>query len=223
MNAGLKRKGIDAAYTVESSSVDVRSKGRAESSKMGEAMKAEGTLKGQKGSPPPVQQKTKKEKPPFNERKRDARIFYAGIRGKRKYNQKQVIDALVAADGSLTHAAKILGTTFRHLKKFVEANDKITEVVQGIEEETLDLAEGSLRKHIEGGNLTAVIFFLKTRGKKRGYIEDEKVDMSKVMQPVAIIYHSPRDPEYIRQQAQQKQIENNATIDITPLMNAAPA
>jgi len=33
---------------------------------------------------------------------------------KRKYNQKQVIDALISADGALTIAAKRLGTSSGH-------------------------------------------------------------------------------------------------------------
>lgn len=132
------------------------------------------------------------------EQKRDATIFYAGHQ-KRKYNQKQVIDALVAADGALTIAAKRLGTSYRHLKKYVDANDKLTEVLHGIEESNLDLAEGTLRKSIEEGDLTATIFYLKTRGKGRGYTEHDKQDVSKIMQPVAIVYHSPRDPARLQQ------------------------
>jgi hypothetical protein len=161
-----------------------------------------------------------KEEEWFNKRTRDPRIFYAG-KQKKKYNQKQVVDALVAADGALTIAAKRLGTTYRHLKKYIDQNDKMSEVHAQIDEETLDMAEGTLRKHIEKGNLTATIFYLKTRGKKRGYIEDEKIDTSKLMQPVAIIYHSPRDPALLQQQP--KQIEGGTTIDITPaeLENAA--
>lgn len=215
MNAGLKRKA-----TVDGSGSDpvrnVSGKSGAVNGKSG----AKGGMKGGKGSPQPVAQEQKKEwdeKPDFNPRVRDPRIFYAG-KQKKAYNQKQVVDALVAADGALTIAAKNLGTTFRHLKRYVEENDKMSEVHAAIDEETLDLAEGTLRKWIEKGNLTATIFYLKTRGKKRGYIEDEKVDMSKLMQPVTIVYHSPRDPALLAQQ--QKRIEDK-TIDITPAATGA--
>jgi hypothetical protein len=122
---------------------------------------------------------------------RDPSIFYAG-RHRRKYNQAQVIDALIAADGALTHAARRLGTSYRHLKKYIDANDKLTEVLHGIEETNLDAAESTLFAAIREGNLTATIFYLKTRGKGRGYAEHEKQDMSNLMQPVTIVYHSPR-------------------------------
>ena len=128
----------------------------------------------------------------------DPAIFYAG-RHKRKYNQMQVIDALIAADGALTIAAKRLGTSYRHLKKYIDANEKMTEVLHGIEESILDLAEGTLRKSIEEGDLAATIFFLKTKGKDRGYSVHDKRDISELMQPVTIVYHSPRDPERLQQ------------------------
>jgi hypothetical protein len=132
------------------------------------------------------------------EAERDPTIFYAGHH-KRKYNQKQVIDALIAADGALTIAAKRLGTSYRHLKKYIDANEKMTEVLHGIDESILDLAEGTLRKSIEEGDLAATTFFLKTKGKGRGYSLHDKQDMSKSMRPVTLIYHSPRDPARLKQ------------------------
>lgn len=40
----------------------------------------------------------------------------------------------------------------------------------------LDFAESELFKQIKEGNITGVIFFLKTKGKKRGYIERSEFD-----------------------------------------------
>ena len=38
--------------------------------------------------------------------------------------------------------------------------------------------ESSLMKAIEGGNVTAMIFYLKTQGKGRGYVERSEHDLS---------------------------------------------
>jgi hypothetical protein len=113
-----------------------------------------------KDTSPHVGGKTKKAE-------RDPSIFYAG-RHKRECNQKQVIDALIAADGALTIAAKRLGTSYRHLKKYIDANEKLTEVLHGIEETNLDAAESTLFAAIREGNLTATIFYLKTKARGGG-------------------------------------------------------
>lgn len=43
--------------------------------------------------------------------------------------------------------------------------------MENINERNLDYAESALLKLIKEGNATALIFFLKTKGKHRGYIE----------------------------------------------------
>jgi hypothetical protein len=42
----------------------------------------------------------------------------------------------------------------------------------------LDFVESKLHKQIENDNTTATIFYLKTKGKKRGYIERKEVEMT---------------------------------------------
>jgi len=60
--------------------------------------------------------------------------------------------------------------------------------IENIREGLLDYAESKLFKHIQDGNLTAVIFFLKTKGQIRGYIEKQYINTSSltVMDEVVI-------------------------------------
>ena len=51
------------------------------------------------------------------------------------------------------------------------ATRPLKEVLSDAREDALDLAESKLMEAIRNGNLTAIIFFLKTRGKSRGYSE----------------------------------------------------
>ena len=45
-----------------------------------------------------------------------------------------------------------------------------------VEEGLIDLCETKLMQQINEGNLTAIIFFLKTKGKQRGYIEGQIIN-----------------------------------------------
>ncbi len=42
--------------------------------------------------------------------------------------------------------------------------------------DALDFMESRLLKAIDKGNVTAIIFYLKTKGKDRGYIEPQEID-----------------------------------------------
>lgn len=53
----------------------------------------------------------------------------------------------------------------------MKRNPKLKEAAGRGVEKLLDLGEVKLFEAVQKGNLTAIIFFLKCRGKKRGYIE----------------------------------------------------
>ena len=55
---------------------------------------------------------------------------------------------------------------------------KLQELVDEADESLLDFAESKLIEHINGGDVTSLIFFLKTKGKKRGYIERTEHDVN---------------------------------------------
>ncbi len=86
-------------------------------------------------------------------------------------NKENLLSALENTLGVVSTACKkcsISRKTFYEYKK----NDKdFANAVDDISEICLDFAESQLFKQIKDGNTTATIFFLKTKGKKRGYIE----------------------------------------------------
>ena len=82
-------------------------------------------------------------------------------------------------------AAKSVGigrdTHYRWMREDPDYRKEV-ESVEGI---ALDFAESGLHEQIMDGNITAIIFYLKTKGKVRGYIErsevvqkDDKPDLS---------------------------------------------
>ncbi|WP_156809702.1 hypothetical protein [Riemerella columbina] len=58
---------------------------------------------------------------------------------------------------------------YREDKDFRKRADDITET-------QIDVAEASLLKKIKNGDTTSIIFYLKTRGKERGYVEKRIVE-----------------------------------------------
>lgn len=61
-------------------------------------------------------------------------------------------------------------------KEYQELEERLTEV----DESLVDFSESKLLEQIQDGNLTAIIFHLKTKGKKRGYVEqsEQKVELN---------------------------------------------
>ena len=58
---------------------------------------------------------------------------------------------------------------------WIEQDEYYRTRVEEIREMRLDFAESALMTLIKEGNVAATIFFLKTQGKKRGYVERQEV------------------------------------------------
>lgn len=94
---------------------------------------------------------------------------------KQKYAIEDVISAIEKADGILTDASDLLGCSRQTLHAYVNRYAKVKDAYGQAVEKSLDVAEKSLMKQIRSGNVTAIIFFLKTKGKHRGYIERQEI------------------------------------------------
>lgn len=90
-------------------------------------------------------------------------------------NKKAMIEALEKSLGIVSTACKITGITRTTFYYWVRTDPEFAENVKQVEELVLDFAESKLHKQINQDNVTATIFFLKTRGKKRGYVEGAEV------------------------------------------------
>jgi hypothetical protein len=88
-----------------------------------------------------------------------------------KYTVEQIEAGLRAAAGIISAAAVKLNCTPRTIRNYLDKYPELREVEAEILDQNLDLAETKLLTAIRDGNLTAVIFYLKTKGKPRGYTE----------------------------------------------------
>lgn len=95
-----------------------------------------------------------------------------------EHTKKALIEALEKSLGVVTTACKLVGIARSTFYEYVKDDPEFAEAVKDIDEVTIDFAESQLHKQIKDGNTTATIFYLKTKGKKRGYVEKTEIDFS---------------------------------------------
>ena len=82
-----------------------------------------------------------------------------------------MIKALEKSLGIVTTAAKSVGIDRTTHYSWMEQDAEYKAAVDGISDIALDFAESKLHEQINNGEVSSTIFYLKTKGKKRGYVE----------------------------------------------------
>jgi hypothetical protein len=90
--------------------------------------------------------------------------------------QKDVLKALEETHGVITEACKKAGYTRSAFYLAMDKDPKFKKMVEDIQEQAIDYVESQLFKNIREGNITGQIFYLKTKGKHRGYIEKQQIE-----------------------------------------------
>ena len=95
------------------------------------------------------------------------------------YIQKRLmIEALEKSLGILTVACREVGIARSTHYDWYSKDEQYKMMVDDVQDIALDFAEGELHKQIKNGEVSSTIFYLKTKGKKRGYIEKQEIDHS---------------------------------------------
>lgn len=79
---------------------------------------------------------------------------------------------------NITAACAALNITRQTFYSRKAKSKKLQELVDEADESLLDFAESKLVEHINDGDVTSLIFFLKTKGKKRGYVERSEHELN---------------------------------------------
>ena len=108
--------------------------------------------------------------------------------------KKQIITALELSLGVVTVACKNVGIARTTFYEWYKTDEEFKKSVDSIEDIALDFAESQLHKQIKDGNVTATIFYLKTKGVKRGYVERQ--DHNIHLQPFTHIEIEQKFDEY---------------------------
>ena len=89
--------------------------------------------------------------------------------------KKAMIEALEKSLGIVTTAAKAAGIDRSTHYDWLKDDEDYRKAVDSIQDIALDFAESKLHKQIENGEVSSTIFYLKTKGKKRGYVERQEL------------------------------------------------
>jgi hypothetical protein len=100
--------------------------------------------------------------------------------------KKAMLLALEQSLGIVTAAAKAVGIDRTTHYLWLKDDEEYKAAVDSIQDITLDFAESQLHKQIKDGEVTSTIFYLKTKGKKRGYVERVEQDVSISLPQVTI-------------------------------------
>lgn len=87
------------------------------------------------------------------------------------------LTALKNNDGNITQACRSVHINRCTFYDWKTKDLEFAQLVGDVEESLIDLAENELIKLMKAGNITALIFYLKCKGKSRGYIERREIDM----------------------------------------------
>ena len=79
---------------------------------------------------------------------------------------------------NITAACAALNITRQTFYTRKAKSKKLQELIEEADESMLDFAESKLIEHINNNDITSLIFFLKTKGKKRGYVERTEHDVN---------------------------------------------
>jgi hypothetical protein len=106
-----------------------------------------------------------------------------------KLKKQAMLEALKKTFGVVTQAAELAGIERTTHYKWLESDPEYKQAFEQMPDIALDFVESQAYKGIEDGDKSLIIFYLKTKGRKRGYVErseninrniDESFDISKL-------------------------------------------
>ena len=86
-----------------------------------------------------------------------------------KIHKAQLLIALEKSLGIVTSACKEVGLSRNTYYNYYENDDEFSAAVDAIGDITLDFAENQLFKKIKEGSERSILFYIKYKGKARGY------------------------------------------------------
>ena len=107
--------------------------------------------------------------------------------------KNNLLEALEKSMGIVTTACKRVKCNRSTFYKYYNNDKDFRDKVDELQNYTLDLVESELHKQIMEGNTTATIFYLKTKGKKRGFVERQEIQMDGAIESKVIEWNPAKE------------------------------
>ena len=99
-------------------------------------------------------------------------------------NKIRMLEELKRSMGIVSLACDKANLSRTQFYKWLKEDDDFRQKYEEIEERQIDFVESRLFQNIKNGDATSIIFYLKTKGKKRGYQEETEIDIRQVDLPI---------------------------------------
>lgn len=102
-----------------------------------------------------------------------------------QHKKTLLVDAMIKNFGNVSEACKVLNINRSMFYDYYNNDLEFKTQIDDIKNIALDFVESKLIGKIKEGDIVAILFYLKTQGKKRGYVE--RVENEITIQPPVII------------------------------------
>lgn len=87
-----------------------------------------------------------------------------------------MLEALTASLGIVTTACRKANVARTSHYRWLENDPEYKDQVEDIQQQAIDFVESQLHQRIAEGNPACTIFYMKTKGKSRGYVERQEIE-----------------------------------------------
>lgn len=111
------------------------------------------------------------------------------------HNKDKFLDIFAKKAGNISKSCEAANISRRTFYDWMRDDDEFKESVEDIQEGLLDYAESKLLDNIEAGKEQSIFFYLKTRGKKRGFVERQEIQTDGFPDKIQIevVYNEDKD------------------------------
>jgi len=106
-----------------------------------------------------------------------------------------LLNAYIASFGNVTQSCKAVDLSRETFYRWRKEDKEFDQAIRDAEpaERFLDFLESKLVDKINNGDTTSIIFALKTKGKKRGYIERQEIQMDGAIESKIIEWNPAKE------------------------------